>query len=250
MEKRAEIRREEIGLRRIQKGRPCHSFCCSAFILLPFRPCLCGSLPSSSRLCGFAVPLPCLLSLPIHYVRLESLTPPSVWPPPLRMWQFLNFLPLPQGQGSLRPTRSSRLRIGSSFLIGLGAVDRGLLLAGDLAGVPGACSWMASLSTQVEPTKSSSSCSMRKIRSVTRSPTRRPHLLVGPHALALVLDLGIDLGIAPQAHAASAGDPSPAGGLSRPCRESAAPATAPCGESRGGSDLRPPSSAAARARRG
>src|SRR5579872_4250515 len=29
------------------------------------------------------------------------------------MWQFLNFFPLPQGQGSLRPTRSPRLRIGS-----------------------------------------------------------------------------------------------------------------------------------------
>src|SRR5437879_479879 len=32
------------------------------------------------------------------------------------IWQFLYFLPLPQGQGSLRPTRSPRLRIGSSFL--------------------------------------------------------------------------------------------------------------------------------------
>ena len=35
--------------------------------------------------------------------------------PPLRMWQFLYFLPLPQGQGSLRPTCSPRLRIGSVF---------------------------------------------------------------------------------------------------------------------------------------
>ncbi len=33
-----------------------------------------------------------------------------------RMWQFLYFLPLPHGQGSLRPTRSPRLRIGSGFL--------------------------------------------------------------------------------------------------------------------------------------
>ena len=32
------------------------------------------------------------------------------------MQQFLYFLPLPQGQGSLRPTFCSRLRIGSSFL--------------------------------------------------------------------------------------------------------------------------------------
>ena len=29
------------------------------------------------------------------------------------MWQFLYFLPLPQGHGSLRPTFSPRLRIGS-----------------------------------------------------------------------------------------------------------------------------------------
>ena len=36
--------------------------------------------------------------------------------PPFFMWQFLNFLPLPQGQGSLRPTRWPRLRIGSGFL--------------------------------------------------------------------------------------------------------------------------------------
>src|SRR5262245_35963913 len=32
-----------------------------------------------------------------------------------RMWQFLYFLPRPQGQGSLRPTRSLVLRIGSIF---------------------------------------------------------------------------------------------------------------------------------------
>ena len=32
------------------------------------------------------------------------------------MWQFLYFLPLPHGQGSLRPTFSPRLRIGSGFL--------------------------------------------------------------------------------------------------------------------------------------
>src|SRR5262249_7318248 len=33
----------------------------------------------------------------------------AVW----RMWQFLYFLPLPHGQGSLRPTLAPRLRIGS-----------------------------------------------------------------------------------------------------------------------------------------
>src|SRR5271165_1677105 len=32
------------------------------------------------------------------------------------MWQFLYFLPLPHGQGSLRPTFAPTLRIGSVFL--------------------------------------------------------------------------------------------------------------------------------------
>src|SRR5436305_14867669 len=36
-------------------------------------------------------------------------------PTALRMQQFLYFLPLPHGHGSLRPTRSPRLRIGSGF---------------------------------------------------------------------------------------------------------------------------------------
>ena len=33
------------------------------------------------------------------------------------MWQFLYFLPLPHGHGSLRPTFSPRLRIGSAFFV-------------------------------------------------------------------------------------------------------------------------------------
>src|SRR5437667_9463037 len=34
----------------------------------------------------------------------------------IRLWQFLYFFPLPHGHGSLRPTLSRVLRIGSAFL--------------------------------------------------------------------------------------------------------------------------------------
>ena len=39
------------------------------------------------------------------------------------MWQFLYFLPLPHGHGSLRPTFSVRLRIGSFFFSDAALVD-------------------------------------------------------------------------------------------------------------------------------
>ncbi len=166
------------------------------------------------------------------------------------MQQFLNFLPLPQGQGSLRPTRCCGCGSARSCWSACGAVDRRLLLLGDLAGRRALLRESPRSRPTCEPTKPSSSCSMRKIRSVTRSPTDAPHQLESPHALALVLDLGIDLGIAAQARRWTAGGPSPAGGLSRPCRESAAPAPAPSAAFRGGSDLRPPFPAGARAARG
>src|SRR5262249_32188008 len=44
-----------------------------------------------------------------HYTKHYRLPPSSF------MWQFLYFLPLPQGQGSLRPTFWPPLRIGSGF---------------------------------------------------------------------------------------------------------------------------------------
>src|SRR5207253_2475014 len=59
----------------------------------------------------------------------------------LRIWQFLYFLPLPQGQGSLRPTRSRRLRMGSIFLSLAWFVDIGCPLA--LMVGRGAASWTA-----------------------------------------------------------------------------------------------------------
>ena len=68
---------------------------------------------------------------------------------------------------------------------------------------PGASACVAPVSTQVEPTKSSLSCSILKIRLGRLVADRAPHLLEQLHAFALVLDLRIDLGIADQADAAA-----------------------------------------------
>ena len=51
-----------------------------------------------------------------------------------RMQHCLYFLPLPQGQGSLRPTFGLAVADRLELLVGLGAGDGGLLLAFDLAG--------------------------------------------------------------------------------------------------------------------
>ena len=87
------------------------------------------------------------------------------------MWQFLNFLPLPQGHGSLRPTSlpaiADRLDLASAFR----SVDGRLLVAAVIMALGGGESCTALLSVHVEPTKPSSSSSMRKIMSVTRSPS-------------------------------------------------------------------------------
>src|SRR5205085_6010933 len=45
----------------------------------------------------------------VRFTRRQRL-PASIF-----MWQFLYFLPLPQGHGSLRPTFAPTLRIGSAF---------------------------------------------------------------------------------------------------------------------------------------
>src|SRR5271165_6384729 len=57
-----------------------------------------GGLPTSEHIQTFT-------NLELHY-----------YPTAFRMQQFLYFLPLPHGHGSLRPTFSLRLRIGSGFL--------------------------------------------------------------------------------------------------------------------------------------
>ena len=163
--------------------------------------------------------------------------------PPFFMWQFLNFLPLPQGQGSLRPTRSSRLRIGSGLRSACGAFDGGLLLArrcslvgrgllvDGLAFDPGrADETLVELfhaEDQVgDPLADAWSTSARRSacpRACTR-PWDRP-------------------GRSRAGRRCGASGPSPAGGLSRPCRAVAAPAPAPSAAFRAGSGLRPPWSA-------
>src|SRR6202035_3513444 len=48
--------------------------------------------------------------------RLVDAKPQAAYLTALRMQHTLYFLPLPHGHGSLRPTFSARLRIGSDFL--------------------------------------------------------------------------------------------------------------------------------------
>jgi hypothetical protein len=82
------------------------------------------------------------------------------------MQHCLYFLPLPQGHGSLRPTRGPTLRIGSSFCsASVPAIAACCWRSISLAGF--ASYLMACDSTQVLPTKPSSSCSILKIKSVT-----------------------------------------------------------------------------------
>ena len=101
-----------------------------------------------------------------------------------------------------------------------------------------ASSWMASASTQVEPTKPSSSCSIWKTRSVTSSPTDVPHRLEHPHAFALVLDLGIDLGVAAEADAGAQVVHRQQVVFPGRVEDLQQQRCAPCGASRGGSGLR------------
>src|SRR6476620_8674830 len=85
---------------------------------------------------------------------------------PFLIQHCLHFLPLPQGQGSLRPTFGSKLRIGSIFLsASVPAMAACCWRSISLAGL--ASSLIACDSTHVLPTKPSSSCSILKIRSVT-----------------------------------------------------------------------------------
>src|SRR5207247_10283357 len=92
-------------------------------------------------------------------------------PPPLRRQQFLYFLPLPQGQGSLRPTRLPRLRIGSGLASASAPALVCCWLRWNSSVAPGASACVALVSTHVDPTNSSLSCSILKIRLVAWSPT-------------------------------------------------------------------------------
>src|SRR5262245_908193 len=104
----------------------------------------------------------------LHLMRGEPLflrRPP--YPAACRMWQFLYFLPLPHGQGSLRPTFSPRLRIGSGFLspLWLPAIAALCWLA-MLASLsaPAAVSWVVD---SIDHSWKLPSSSMRKTLSVT-----------------------------------------------------------------------------------
>src|ERR1043166_7018271 len=78
------------------------------------------------------------------------------------MQQFLYFLPLPQGQGSLRPTRAPRWRIGSCFfsvccwLPWMAAICWAWMLPSGGACMAGpAASWRASVMAQTDSWKPS-----------------------------------------------------------------------------------------------
>src|SRR6478672_9036277 len=88
----------------------------------------------------------------------------------VRMQQFLYFLPLPQGQGSLRPTFAVRLRIGS---FGLALCWLLAMACCCSARMPwegmgaGADSWTVAPICQRASANDSAASSMRKTRSVT-----------------------------------------------------------------------------------
>src|SRR5688500_1133432 len=85
----------------------------------------------------------------------------------VRPWQFLYFFPLPHGQGALRCTFSSRLRIGSIFVAACEPSIAACVCSLMPGALGGASSLIAADSTHVLPTKFSSSCSILQIRSVT-----------------------------------------------------------------------------------
>ena len=123
--------------------------------------------------------------------------------PPVRMWQFLYFLPLPQGQGSLRPTRWPRLRIGSGFSVSL-VGGAGLLLA--LLVLLGRAGRFGVRGARLDPGRADEFfVELLDLEDVLRGPVADvlPHLVEELHPFALVLDLGIDLGIAHQADRAA-----------------------------------------------
>ena len=118
------------------------------------------------------------------------------------MQQFLNFFPLPQGQGSLRPTRCWRLRIGSGLWSTSVPSMAACCCCGDLAGRRGVLVDRLGLG----PGRADEALVelLHAEDQVGHALAHRgPHLLEDPHALALVFDLGIDLGVAAQADAAA-----------------------------------------------
>src|SRR5271157_5003222 len=132
------------------------------------------------------------------------------------MQQALNFFPEPHGQRSFLPTFFPTLRTGSRFfsvdcwLPAMAASwtwrmppETGTAAAASCESADWWIVWARS-SFQCDPRyerNSGSKCSTRKIRSVAVGDAV-PHLGEDAHALALVLDLGVDLSIALQADGA------------------------------------------------
>ena len=75
--------------------------------------------------------------------------PGPITPEPQRPQQFLNFFPLPQGQGSFRPTFWPKLRIGSTADASAGRAGSGSSAAGSAVVAGLGAAWIAAVSLQV-----------------------------------------------------------------------------------------------------
>ena len=132
------------------------------------------------------------------------------------MWQALNFLPDPHGQGSLRPTFFARLRTGSRFFSGEcwlpamaasccwrtppGAGVGGELRLGLVVDGLGAVE-LPLRAEVVEKFGVELFDAEDQVGDAVADAV--PHLGEDPHPFPLVLDLGIDLGVALQADRAA-----------------------------------------------
>ena len=137
--------------------------------------------------------------------------------PPFLMWQFLNFFPLPQGHGSLQPTFGGGCGSARSF-------DRHSPTSRSLSDSGGRSrSSRGPLREPLGlPSRSSlrkfwSSCSMRKIKSVTRSPML-VHMTSKVSYPRVLFDFRIDLPPGRRGRRPNASGPSPAGDPSTPYR--------------------------------
>ena len=141
------------------------------------------------------------------------------------MQQFLYFFPLPQGHGSLRPTRGLLLRMGSGFSVPLHVVDGRLLLLADRRWAAALLrAWPRSLSRlsrrnprPIAPCERSNRSRGRRCWSTWLRRFASPRACIPPwdrpgHSCA--------------AKRWSASGPSPASGLSRRYPEFAAPSRA------------------------
>ena len=159
------------------------------------------------------------------------------------MWQFLIFLAAAAGARIVAADARLVLRIGSIFSLRLAGFDGRLLLRGRsrCAGRGFVVDRLAFLPRRADeilrPTAPCGRSNRSRARRRCSTSARRsasPRVCIRPWDRP---------GRSRAGRRWSANGPSPADDLSRPCREFAAPASAPSAAFRGGSDLRPPSSA-------